>query len=87
LPIDADGNVIEDIKVETKGYIAGGSMDSPSVSHIEIVLSNKGDLSFDGVRLDLSASSVQDSAALNENQYIQLDNISLSVPEGVGYVM
>lgn len=87
LPIDAEGNVIEDITVETKGYINGGSMDSPSVSRIEIVLSNKGDLYFDGVRLNLSASSVQENAALNENQYIQLDNISLSLPEGVGYIM
>lgn len=87
LPIDSEGNIIEDIAVEMKGNISGGSMDSPSVSHIEIVLSNKGDLSFDGVRLDLSASSVLENAALNENQYIQLDNISLSVPEGVGYVM
>lgn len=87
LPIDVEGNVIDDIAVETKGSITGGNMDSPSVSHIEIVLSSKGELAFDGVRLSISASSIQESAVLNENQYIQVADISLTIPEGVGYVM
>ena len=50
-------------------------------------VTNYGPLEFDGIKLTFSATSATDYAALNKNQYIQLTDISLTLPQGVSYTL
>lgn len=83
--IDADGNILEHINIEIVGDILGGSLHSPAVNPITIRLTNKGKLSVDGVRLDMTTAVSGEKAVLNKNQYIQLTDISVCLPKGITY--
>ena len=86
-PLDAEGNVLESLAAEVIGDIKGGSVESPILSPITLKLTNNGSLKFDGVRLSLKATVSQENAVLNKNQFIQLRNISISLPEGAAYTL
>jgi hypothetical protein len=86
-PLDAEGNVLESLTAEVIGEIKGGSVESPMLSPVTLKLTNNGPLNFDGVRLSLKATVSQENAVLNKNQFIQLRNISISLPEGAGYTL
>jgi hypothetical protein len=86
-PLDAEGNVLDSLTAEVIGEIKGGSVESPMLSPVTLKLTNNGPLNFDGVRLSLKATVSQENAVLNKNQFIQLRNISISLPEGAGYTL
>ena len=83
--IDAEGNILDYLNLEINGQIKGGTLESISTNSIEIWVTNKGQLKFDGVYLDLKSSVAGDKAVLNKNQYIQLTDISVSIPKGITY--
>ena len=85
--IDAEGNELTHLTVELEGEIKGGSVDSPAVNPMALNVTNYGPLEFDGIKLTFSATSATDYAALNKNQYIQLTDISLTLPQGVSYTL
>lgn len=84
--IDAEGNALPDIVIEMNDKINGGSLDSPAVTKTILSLTHEGTLAFDGIRLSLTAESAFDNAVLNQNQYLQVNNITLTLPEGLEYV-
>jgi hypothetical protein len=86
-PLDAEGNVLENLTAEVIGDIKGGSVESPMLNPITLKVTNNGSLNFDGVRLSLKATVSQENAVLNNNQFIQLRNISISLPEGAAYTL
>lgn len=83
--IDAEGNVLEHIKVELVGEIKGGTVQSPTANPIIFKLTNSGELKLDGIRVSMTASAADAKAALNKNQYIQLKDISIALPQGIKY--
>lgn len=83
--IDAEGNVLEHIKVELVGEIKGGTVQSPTANPIIFKLTNSGELKLDGIRVLMTASAADAKAALNKNQYIQLKDISIALPQGIKY--
>jgi hypothetical protein len=82
--IDAEGNVVEEISAFIDKTIDAGTIDSPSVDPVQITFTSQGKLSFEGVRLRVTADSPAE-APLNENQYFMFDNISLHLPDGITY--
>ena len=83
--IDAQGNVLEHINVELVGEIKGGTVQSPAVNPIALKLTNNGELKLAGVRVSITASASDAKAALNKHQFIQLTDISVSLPQGIKY--
>ena len=83
--IDTDGNILDHLNHEIDGQIKGGTLDSVSTNPVEIRLTNTGELKFDGVCLDLKTTVSGAKAVLNKDQYIQLTDISVSVPKGITY--
>jgi hypothetical protein len=83
--IDQEGNILTDIAVKIEGNIKSGNIDAPAVNPIKVKLSNKGSLKVDGVKLKMEATASSDNINLNENQYLQLTDISLSLPKGITY--
>lgn len=82
--IDAEGNLIEAVSATIDKPIAAGTLDSPSVNPVQITLSAQGNLSFEGIRLTVTADSPAE-APLNDDQYFKFENISLHLPEGITY--
>lgn len=82
--IDTEGNVIEGVSAAVDKRIEAGTLDSPTVNPVQITLSTQGRLSFEGIRLTVTADSPAE-APLNESQYFMFDNISLHLPEGITY--
>lgn len=85
LALDAEGNVLETITAETDGEIKGGTVESPAVNHLTVNLVNKGDLVLDGVRLSMSAEVSGERAVLNKDQFVQITDMSISLPQGITY--
>ena len=82
--IDADGNVIGGISATVDKTIKAGTLESPSVNPVQIIFTCQGKLSFEGIRLTVTADSPAE-APLNDNQYFMFDNIYLHLPEGITY--
>ena len=82
--IDADGNVIGGISATVDKTIKAGTLESPTVNPVQIIFTCQGKLSFEGIRLTVTADSPAE-APLNDNQYFMFDNISLHLPEGITY--
>jgi hypothetical protein len=82
--IDADGNVIGGISATVDKTIKAGTLESPTVNPVQIIFTCQGKLSFEGIRLTVTADSPAE-APLNDNQYLIFDNISLHLPEGITY--
>lgn len=86
--LDAEGNEVSTLTAELDGEIKGGSLDSPAVNPLVLRISNYGGpLAFDGIRLTFTATSASDHAAFNMNQFVQLTDISISLPRGVSYTL
>jgi hypothetical protein len=83
--IDANGNVLPHISVELEGNVLGGRTDAPAVNPVYVKLTNTGELKFDGLNIKMVASAASDESTLNKNQYIQLTDIALSLPQGLTY--
>lgn len=87
--IDENGDVINDIEVSVEGKVNAGSLSAPSTSKVTLTLSRaSGSLSFDGLRLSMKALSTNTSfvgVPLNEAQSLELRNLVMCVPDGVGF--
>ena len=84
--IDVDGNVVTEYSPVIKSDIKAGSLDSPSVSQIEIGFNTDTIVPFDGMRIEFSiGGGVMTNTPLNEKQSIGLKNIALEVPEGMTF--
>ena len=83
--IDAMGQELPYINAEISQGVQPGTADSPVTTPIEITLTCKDRLVFDGLRLGISVSSSSEGAVLNSNQYIQITDISVHLPEGIAY--
>ena len=83
--LDADGNELDYIDIELLGVIKGGTLLSPSNNAMVLTVTNDGELKIDGFRLYMTALVSLDDARLNKHQYIQLTDISISLPEGATY--
>lgn len=83
--IDAMGQELPYINAEISQGVQPGTAGSPVTTPIEITLTCKDRLVFDGLRLGISVSSSSEGAVLNSNQYIQITDISLYLPDGIGY--
>lgn len=86
--IDSEGNVVNDITLAVNKPIAAGSVASPVVTDIELTLNSRsGNISFDGLRLDMKAEAPDDPAklgiALNKNQGLAIKDIVLNLPDGI----
>lgn len=85
IALDDDGQELTHIRAEINQSVQPGTADSPVVTPIEINLTCGDKLAFDGLRLHISLSSASEGAVLNSNQYIQITDISLYLPDGIGY--
>lgn len=83
--IDAEGNILPHISVKLEGNIKSGNIEDPAVNPVKIKLSNTGSLNVDGIKLQMEATAPSGNIYLNENQYLQLADISLSLPKGITY--
>ena len=81
--IDAEGNILSTITAEVDSSIKGGTLDNPAVTPVKLTLRSTGPVDFDGLILTFAASSASDCAVLNCNQYLQLTDMALSLPDGV----
>lgn len=85
--IDFNGNRIPGLDISLDRRISAGSVENPSVSALLLsISSDSGALSFDGLRLRMSASAADaasNGARLNMEQGISLENLVLRVPEGI----
>ena len=85
--IDLDGNPMDGVKASLDGEIMPGTIDSPALTPVHIILKADKDAlkTFDGLRLLVSGTSGDsvEGQPLNSNQGIQLKNISLRIKGGV----
>ena len=86
VPIDADGHELTHINVEINRAVEAGTAESPAVTPIEIALSCQDRLAFEGLRLRISLASPAEGAVFNRNQYIQITDLSLYLPDGISYI-
>lgn len=87
VPIDAAGNAIQGIEVSLNSVIKGGSIDSPAVTETIVTLTNRNtSISIDGLKLTLNATASENNVGrpLNKNQGLKIDEIYLSLPNGLG---
>lgn len=83
--LDDMGQELPHINAEISQGVKAGTADSPVITPIEITLTCNGTLAFDGIRLGISLTSASEGAVLNSNQYIQITDISVHLPEGIAY--
>lgn len=85
--IDKDGNPVKDITLSLDKNIAAGSQASPVTTGVKLTLNNpSGSFKFDGLRLEMTADTGEtafNGTPLNKNQGLKINNLVISVPEGV----
>lgn len=95
--IDAQGNEMTDVLVETEGFIAAGDMEKPNTKTLTFILKKNDETrikNLDGliIRLDGKAfldensdqaGEVWESKTLNANQTLKLDDLKLRIKGGV----
>ena len=86
IALDNEGQELTHIRAEINQGVEPGTADSPAVTPIEINLTCEDRLAFDGLRLHISLSSASEGAVLNSNQYIQITNLSVYLPDGITYM-
>lgn len=86
--IDEYGNEVSGTKVEMDKTIAAGSHESPTVTPLVLRISNDaGKINIDGLKLKLTAKAGDKKFTginLNENQGLEIRNISMTLPDGIG---
>lgn len=96
MAIDAQGNVMEDVLVETDGFIAAGTKTEPNTKVLTFTLKKKDGTrikNLDGLILrldgkafreeDQSQSDTWESQTLNASQTLKLDDLKLRIKGGV----
>ena len=87
--LDAAGNKINGTKVSIDKTIAAGSHTSPTATQTVLRIENNtgGDFNVSSLRLSLTATSSNPAfhgVCLNTNQGIEINNIVLTLPDGIG---
>lgn len=80
--IDSEGNTLDSITVGVSSDIMGGTLDNPAVTPVTLHLRASGPVELDGLIITFTASAVNDGIVLNKAQYLQLTDMSLSLPNG-----
>lgn len=88
--IDENGEEIEYTKVNLDRSISAGTQNSPSETPLTLTIENEQEtLNVSSLRLTMVATSNEDSAfhgvCLNKNQGFEIKDITLKLPEGIGY--
>lgn len=84
--IDSEGNISNVMQLTVEGEILAGSHQSATTNSIRISLANKGDIfELHTLRLSLAAAASDEHVgiSLNENQGLEIKNITMSIPDGV----
>ena len=84
--LDSEGNVSSSMEMNVDGKILAGSHESPTSNNIRISLKNNADtFELAGLRLSLKAAASDNHVgiSLNENQGLEINNISMSIPDGI----
>ena len=73
--------------IEDNAVVKAGSLDSPTLSHLTLVLTNRtGEISIDNVLINFAANAPGNEligVPLNENQGLHFKNIVLTLPDGI----
>lgn len=85
--LDEAGDVIPHIEVKLDSKVAGGTLDSPSVSPVVLTLTSDGPLEFSSILVNIYTEASSANVVLNKEQYIQLTDISITLPEGAGFTI
>lgn len=86
---DDNGRIIEGLNlvIEDNAVLKAGSLDSPTLSHLTLVLTNRtGEISIDNVLINFAANAPGNEligVPLNENQGLHFKNIVLTLPDGI----
>lgn len=83
--LGADGNELKNTTVDMDIKLAGGTLDNPAKSPVEIVLKNEARESIATLRLKLKASSSQtlQGKVLNTEQGLEIKSINIALPKGI----
>lgn len=85
--IDANGNVLNDVKVEVANSIAAGTADNPTTETLNVILtsSNGAVKRLDGIKFRVECKGVNgmENSCLNENQSIKIENLKLKLIGGI----
>lgn len=86
--LDVAGNVLSHLAVDVNKIISAGTQDKPTVNEVVISIRNSAeDLDIDGLRLTMKATSVNPEfhgVCLNKNQGLEIKDIVLVLPDGIG---
>ena len=77
-----DNETRNDIKFTFEGDIKGGSIETPSINPIYAILESETSLEFDAVKVYLVSRASEQQVVLNTEQYVQLTDINVKLPEG-----
>ena len=82
--LDAEGNEIEDADVALEVEIAGGTVDSPAVTPVQVVIS-EASKPVSKLRLQIEATSSEDleGEVLNVEQGLNLKDMVITLPDGI----
>lgn len=87
LPLDADGNVLPDVKVTVTGNIPAGNGQDIRENHLKIELDAVGGTirNLDGLQLIVTGNSTDESVGkrLNEKQTLQFTGVRLRIKDGI----
>lgn len=77
-----DNKTRNDIKLTLEADINGGSIETPSINPAHVLLESETSLDFDAIKVELVATSSGEHVVLNTEQYVQLTDINVKLPEG-----
>lgn len=87
LPLDAEGNVLTDVKVTVTGNIPAGNGQTIRENHLKIELDAVGGTirNLDGLQLVVTGNSTDESVGkrLNEKQTLQFTGVKLRIKDGI----
>ena len=85
--IDKNGDPLNNVKVDLDVNILAGSPESPAKQEVKFTITTKdGSIKgLDGIKLSVTASASENTSTetLNENQYMQFENIKLGLKGGI----
>ena len=85
--IDKNGDPLNNVKVDLDVNILAGSPESPAKQEVKFTITTKdGSIKgLDGIKLTVKASASENTSTetLNENQYMQFENIKLGLKGGI----
>lgn len=84
--LDSYGNVMNDIDITVSKTVAAGSHENPVMTEVNLsIISRSGAVAFDGLQLSMKAngSSAMAGVALNDNQGFDINDLVITLPEGI----